>query len=164
MRPPSHTPGRSLCLLTALGAAALAAALLLLPAASASASTNYTWSGLGESPGEWSNAKNWEGSAPSGAVGTLDFPALTSSACTASPRTAACYTSDNNLSGLTAEAISIGDGVPYQITGNPITLGAGGLTAALSANSCPESEFCGPVIQVPLALSAPQTWSISGGS
>lgn len=140
-----------------LVAALVAGASLLVPAI-AQASTNYTWSGAA-APGtpNWSNGTNWEGSAPSGSVGTLTFPALTGAACVANPATATCYTSTNDVSGLNVNALSIDDGVPYNITGNAIILGAGGITASPSANDV----GLHPVLSVPITLSAPQTWSIN---
>jgi hypothetical protein len=72
--------------------------------------------------------------------------------------------SENNVSGLSVNAISIDDGVNYNITGNVITLGAGGLTAAPSANDCSPPTFCGPQLRTPITLGASQTWSITGGS
>lgn len=127
-----------------------------------SALADYTWSGgsaLGG--GNWSDATDWaSGSAPSGSVGTLTFPALTNAACTASPPQQSCYQSTNDVTGISADALVIDDGVDYHISGNSITLGAGGLTAAPSAND----NRSGGQISLPIALSAPQTWSITGGS
>jgi hypothetical protein len=73
--------------------------------------------------------------------------------------------SENNVSGLSVNAISIDDGVNYNITGNVITLGAGGLTAAPSAKGCSPPNLCGPPqLRTPITLGASQTWSITGGS
>lgn len=111
----------------------VASACWLLPVANASAAPDFTWSGaepLGAS--NWSNGGNWGGTAPSGSVGTLAFPALTSPACTANPPTATCHQSNNDVSGLNVSALSIDDGVGYQISGKAITLGAGGITASPS--------------------------------
>ena len=126
--------------------------ILALPA-SASALTDFTWSGadtVGNS--NWSDATNWGGTAPSGSVGTLTFPALTSAACTANPPTDACYKSNNDLTGLSTTGISIHGG--YDIGGNGITLGSGGITA--------DGESQGG-LYVPVTLSANQTWSIARG-
>src|ERR1700682_5696912 len=135
-------------------------ALLLLPAAAGAAS--FTWSGaelLSPSSAHWSNGANWEGTAPSGTVETLTFPALTSSACTAKPPTATCYFGENDISGLKVKAIKIDDGVGYNITGsNAITLGAGGITASPSAID----PFHTAELHVPITLSAPQKWTITG--
>jgi Bacterial Ig-like domain (group 3) len=143
----------------------LTATALLLASAVAQASTNYTWTGaapnMGLGSSNWSNVLNWEGAAaPSGSVGTLTFPALTSGACTANPATATCYTSTNDVTGLTVNAIALNEGDSYSITGNAITLGAGGITATAPAGSL---GFA-PTLHVPITLSAPQTWTISGGS
>ncbi len=136
----------------------VASACWLLPVANASAATNFTWSGaapLGTS--NWSNGVNWGGTAPSGSVGTLEFPALTSPACTANPPTDTCYHSNNDVSGLNVNALLIDDGVDYVISGNAITLGGGGITASPSAARLSSG------LKIPITLGASQTWSINGG-
>ncbi len=129
--------------------------------ASSAAATNFTWSGTATAgEAKWSNGTNWEGTAPSGSVGTLTFPELGGTCATEHP-TATCYTSENNVSGLAADSIAIDSAVPYDIFGNAITLGAGGLTAngaaTVSGGSIPDAQ-----LDVPITLGAPQTWSIKG--
>ena len=134
--------------------------MLLLPSIAA-ASTNYTWTGAAASGTEnWSDGTNWEGSAPSGTVSTLTFPALTSGACTGEPPTATCYESHNDVNGLNVNALAIDDGVGYFIEGNEIILGSGGITASPSAND----YFGSPELGLPITLSAAQTWSIKSGA
>lgn len=131
----------------------------------ASAQSDFTWSGATTSP-NWSDPSNWAGaSVPSGSVGTVSFPDLTSAACTANPTTDACYQSYNDISGLGVNAISLDDGVQfppsgYSINGDAITLGAGGITAAPSATNSSTGSSWG----IPITLAASQTWSIAGGS
>jgi hypothetical protein len=108
----------------------------------------------------WSETSNWSGGvAPSGSVGTLEFPALPD--C---PGTATCYYSGNDISGTSANEISIDDGVPVDVglptSEQAITLGAGGLTAAPSTNDNGSFARWG----IPLTLGADQTWSITGGA
>jgi hypothetical protein len=127
--------------------------------------TDFTWSGAAPvGTSGWSNSSNWAGgTAPSGAVGTLTFPALTNPACTSSPPTATCFTSSNDITGLNVNLLSIDDGGPfssnYQISGNAITLGAGGLTAGTTS-----STFGNPSVRLPITLGASQTWSIDGNN
>jgi hypothetical protein len=72
---------------------------------------------------------------------------------------------NNDITGLSANAISIddggfgGDAAGYLIGGNGITLGAGGLSATTSS-----TQSGGASLQMPIALGASQTWSIDGGS
>ncbi len=148
---------------------ALAAAVLALVAAvgPASAASDFTWSGA-TSGQNWSAGGNWSGgTAPSGSVGALSFPALTSSACTADPPTATCYQSQNDLSGITATGVSIDDANhgssedAYALTGTGITLGSGGIDAAPLGSV---TGFGGASLAFPIALSADQTWSVTGGS
>jgi hypothetical protein len=147
---------RGAVVLSALVVAAMA--LLLVPAVSGAIVPSFTWTGKNSSS-SWSSTENWEGgTAPSGTVGTLTFPALTSPACTAKPPTATCYTSNNNVSGLEANALSIDDGVPYNISGDGLTLGAGGIVTSTSASD--NSTLEAPVLDVPITLSAAQTWSV----
>ena len=75
--------------------------ILGLTGAQAASATDYTWSGLGT--GGWSDGNNWVGGlAPSGGAGTLTFPQLTSSACTAATPTENCYESNYSSPTVTA--------------------------------------------------------------
>ncbi len=142
--------------------AVVTAATLLAGVTRATATVaDFTWSGSA-APGvsEWSNSSNWEGAAPSGTVGTLTFPALTAGACTAEPPTATCYESHNDVSGISANALSIDDGAGYFIDGSGITLGAGGLTSETSV-----SGFGGtPELALPITLGVSQKWLINGSN
>jgi hypothetical protein len=145
----------------ALAALATAIAMLLVPAAAAASS--FTWTGEGQLESSWSDTANWEGGvAPGGTVETLTFPALTSPACTAESATHTCYMSNNDVSGLNVERISIlAEGAneikaDYTLTGDSITLGAGGLEGFLTGRL---SEF-GMRLDAPIVLSAPQQWSL----
>ncbi len=132
------------------------------------AQADFTWSGA--APGGqpfWSNASNWVGgTAPSGNVGTLSFPALRSSACISSPETDTCYQSENDVSGLHPNSVSIEDGLhgfgatAYAISGAGISLGAGGITAA--PTEMYDYGGGGASINLPIVLAADQTWSITG--
>jgi hypothetical protein len=140
------------------------ACALALPS-SALALTDFTWTGSApvDTPG-WSSSSNWVGgAAPSGSVGTLTFPLLTSAACTASPPTATCAATTNDITGLNVNALSIDDGAQgssnYQLSGNAITLGAGGLTASTTASSRGNAS-----VRLPIVLGASQTWSIDGNN
>ena len=143
---------------TALVGLALACACPLMLASSASAA-NFTWTGASPTSHSWSEAENWGGTAPSGTVGALEFPKLSSAACTAEPATAACYDTENDISGLSVSAMSF-DG-PYEVneaclcspSGEGITLGAGGLMASDSIS-----------LNIPITLSSPQTWSLDAGA
>jgi hypothetical protein len=128
---------------------------VLVGAVPASALADFTWSGAGGDV-VWSDAGNWSGAAaPSGSVGTLTFPALSScSGCTYQ----AAYWSADDVAGLTANAVSIDDSAPYVISGSQsLTLGAGGITAAPRAHAGAAAWFSPGVV-----LAAPQTWTISG--
>jgi hypothetical protein len=145
--------------------AAFGAALALLCAPAAAGAADFTWTGaaaVNPEEGQWSNAANWGGTAPAGSVGRLTFPALPEPPCSSQPgQFVTCYLTKNDISGLEIEAISIDDGVNYLLSGNPITLGRGGLTAAPSAAD-PQIVLV-PQVELPIVLSAPQTWTIAGG-
>lgn len=127
--------------------------LLAVSTSSADATSNFTWNGTRSA---WSEGAAWAGGvAPSGTVGTLDFPSTAldfpGAACTTSPFVN-CPTA-NNISGLTVGMLEVGAG--YNLEGNGITLGAGGLSAQPTPDNPDE-------IGLPIALGAPQTWNITG--
>jgi hypothetical protein len=134
--------------------------VVVLVTGGSAAAANFTWTGsgaLGEGS-KWSNPANWEGVAPAGAVGTLTFPTLANPACTPTPPSATCYQGSNDLTGLSVEGISIDDGVGYILGGNAISLGAGGLNANTTVSIGRAAD-----LSMPITLTAPQTWTISGG-
>jgi hypothetical protein len=145
--------------------ATLAAALVLLCAAAPASAADFAWTGTAaRNPEEdnWSIPGNWEGTVPTGSVGRLTFAALPEPPCgQQAHEVLACYLSKNDISGLAVNAISIDDGVPYLLSGNPIRLGKGGLTASPSANDRQGAHV--PQLELPIVLTAPQTWSIVGG-
>ena len=124
----------------------------------AATAKEFKWRGhapIGDA--EWSNASNWEGGPPGGSVGTLRFPKL-GGGCSVTQSTT-CYFSSNDLTGLSAQSISLESSQGYSLSGNAVTLGAGGLTAAPATSQCP----CGPTsIFLPIVLGADQTWSLAG--
>jgi hypothetical protein len=125
---------------------------------------SFTWAGHSTSSAKWSDAGNWAGGiAPTSSenIGTLAFPRLTSVACTIEEESHPCYISDNDLTGLTAEALQIDDGDSYVIGGEPVTLGSDGLTASPGSGATgPAGDF----MLMPLKLSSSQTWSITGAA
>jgi hypothetical protein len=142
----------------------VATLLACAPAASA-----LTWSGEGTSSNTaWSNTANWvEGTAPSGTVGMLSFPALTDPACAVIPSsTKACYESTDDVAGLTANTLMLDDGDDYFLMAtalNVLTLSPatpGGV--ALQGSETADHGL--PTIQLPLMLAADQQWSIDGGA
>lgn len=147
----------------AMGSAAAVIGVVALGAPASAAATDFTWTGAtpsGAGATNWSQPANWQGGvAPSGSVGALSFPSLSSnSACTGSP-TEACYTSNNDGS-ISATSLSIDDNAGYNITGNEITLGSGGLSASTTispANGAFQSQF-----RPDITLGASQTWSADG--
>ncbi len=158
-----YVPRRVTRLVTPL--AILAAALVLIYAPAAASAANFTWTGAADLNPEqenWSNPANWEGTVPAGSVGRLTFPARPEPPCGEQHNEfEACYLSKNDISGLAVNAISIDDGVPYLLRGNPIRLGKGGVTASPTAND--PRRVLVPQLEMPIVLTAPQTWSIVGG-
>ncbi|MFL5823811.1 MAG: hypothetical protein ACJ764_10260 [Solirubrobacteraceae bacterium] len=142
--------------------AAVAAVAACVVPGTASALASFTWSGQARNNPFWSAPANWSGhTVPGGSVGTLVFPKLGGGCSPSSSSTKSCYLAGNDVSGLSAEAISIDDAEGYSLSGDPITLGAGGITAAPQIARCP----CGPTtLAFPINLSARQTWSLSAGA
>jgi hypothetical protein len=119
---------------------------------------SLTWAGAASSL-SWSALQNWAGgSAPSGTVGTLSFPDLTSSACLGGTSPDACYDAGNDISGLNVGSLDVSSDDGYDISGNGITLRAGGLDV-----SAPSAESDPPQLDLPLLLGAPQSWTIDSG-
>lgn len=143
---------------------------------SASAATQDTWTGLtatsATNPNNWSTATNWSGGAPSG-TDILNFPVLSSTCNTSGTPSDTCYTSNNDISGLTPSQLSIETndsstaGVPgYNITGYPITLTpTTGGTGLVSTATVPSGTSFYPStnqLALPIVLGANQNWSITG--
>lgn len=143
------------------------AAGALATASSAWASgTNYTWAGSDLSSSNWQQPDNWLGNAsPSGTIGTLSFPDL-GAACDNGTSSGTCYTSGDQLGNITATQLSIDDDQAYSLsTSNSSTLTlSGGLSAAPTEGVSTDSTTGDPNLNVPVALSANQTWSIDGGT
>lgn len=146
---------------------AIALFCALVAASPAVAATDYTWAGDGipsshGSGAYWSNPANWtNGSAPpNSGAGTLTFPDLTG----CNDATESCNNSHNNLTApggqpLPVNGLSIADNQNYDFVGNPIMLGAGGLTAYATGTASFSTH-----ISLPIRLGAAQTWSIDAGS
>lgn len=141
-----------------IGLAALLAALAVV--APAAAATDFTWRGHAPSGDpEWSNPANWQGGVPpSGSVGTLRFPKL-GGGCSVTSQPTTCYSASNDLTGVSAHAVSLDTSQGYSLFGNALTIGAGGLTAEPATNKCP-CGFTG--IFMPIVLGADQAWSMAG--
>ena len=151
-------PGVRCVSISRVGRILLAAGVLLCLALAAApeALADSTWTGgAGLGASGWSSGANWSGGvAPTpGSAGTLTFPALAS----CNPGTNTCYQSRNDLTGAVLDGIRIDDGVGYNVTGNAVTLGAGGIDSSTSGYT---QTLWAPAI----SLSANQTWSLNGGA
>jgi hypothetical protein len=141
--------------------AVVALCLVLTPVSLASASS-FTWSGGSTTTEDWSEGENWEGLSPpkaSSGIGTLSFPRLTSFACEDERHYHPCYFSENDIGGLSAESLQIDDGEDYEIWGDELTLGSGGISATPGAAA---SEATGDIVEMPLHLGSSQAWSVVG--
>jgi large repetitive protein len=152
----AHTAGLVGAVLACAAAAAPASAW-----ATANCATTCTWNGAGDSTApNWSNSSNWSPPAPTSntSVSELDFPPLAS--CDSA--TNACYSSFDDLSGITTNELVIDGGSPYTIngSGSPLSIGSGGIDAS-TTSSTPTGT---PNVAIPLSITSPQTWTISGPS
>jgi hypothetical protein len=126
--------------------------------------TDFTWSGEGPTSADnWSNGANWVGGsapAPFSSIGTLNLPSLPTINCPNLTPTTAGYISNNDLNGLTIEHLQLDNlfiSCSYEITGQGITLGSGGLSAA------PTDAYGGSAqLLLPITLGASQTWNLTG--
>ena len=130
--------------------AMLSAIAVLLLVAAAPALADSTWGG-GGSDSNWSTGTNWQngtGPAASTADGTLTFPSMSCSSTCAST---------NDLSGVSLTGLTIDAKTSYNVTGNAVTLGSGGISTTGSGSSL------AAIWSAPIALNGSQTWSIGGG-
>jgi hypothetical protein len=138
--------------------ACVACAVLFLPASAAAALPSYTWTGLSTEGEGWVLPANWAEGVPElipdTAIGTLTFPRLT---CV--EPILKCYSARNDVSGLSAESIKIDDGDTYHISGEPLSLGKEGLDAAPASGASGRAD---DFVELPLRLSAGQTWTVIG--
>lgn len=133
-----------------LSAVTLAIAASASPAVAAPAA----WTGL-SSDANWSVIGNWDPVLPVTDSTSLSFGPL-SGACAASTSADTCYQANNDLTGVSVNSISIDDSAPYDVRGNQIALGAGGLTASFGGQDTIAAWAA------PISLSASQTWTITG--
>jgi len=160
-------------------AAAVAAALVTAPSASAAITgPTATWAGgaTGTSGALWSNhganVANWSGaSIPGASIGLLNFPDLGANCDSSTPLTT-CYTGIDDLGPINVQQIQIGGGGFYRMyptsydnpadtitlsgdnPGAPVNVGL----KAVTVQSNNELTLFG----IPLILSSPQEWDVSG--
>ncbi len=127
--------------------------------------TSLTWSGdttgRTESAARWSAATNWVEAispVPSEVLETLTFPQLTNNQCTSAPPTDTCYATFNDVEGLTADTMQLDDYNNYQLFGDKISLGEGGIVAKPPNGAAGSGSA---LVALPLELSASQKWSIA---
>jgi hypothetical protein len=116
----------------------------------ADAATSFTWSGGGGANHAWSAGTNWiGGTAPSSGASltSVTLPELSSGTI-----------SDNDLTGVSTEQLSLNDTRGLMLSGNPLTLGSGGLT--LETGLLPATA----TITAPVVLASDQTWNVNGPS
>ncbi len=149
----------------------LCAAIAVAGPAGATSVPTFTWTGADgasvTSPNfSWSDANNWTsttnpGKAPTSGDGAVDliFPQLTCSACAES---------DNDISGLTVQNLTIdADGATsaapsYSMTGDSITLqGPDALDGTLTISA--GQTYSPPYVDIPMVLSQNQAWTLTGG-
>ena len=148
--------------ITLTGTVAVLAALPAAPAG-ASAVAGPTWTGQGPSGSTWTTTANWQGGTIPAAGSILTFPDLSGEgSCTASPPTATCYTSTDDMPGLDVSGVDFAPGADrYELQAAPavsLGLGAGGVNVAATAGSNGSLDAS----SVPLALTADQTWHVDG--
>jgi hypothetical protein len=135
--------------------------VVALSAGSASASPTDTWVGLGAPLTGWSTDANWTSHLT--ADTPIDFPVLPdtgATSCGGSQPAGTCYTSTNDEgANFDVPSIAIDASTSYLINGQSIKLGAGGITDTVSGQ--PASSGGNTILDLPIVLTAPQTWSMS---
>jgi hypothetical protein len=142
------------------------AAALAVSAPADAAPLNLKWSGDSTQLPVWSQAGNWSGTAPqaNGSYGRLDLGML-SNACNRGTTRAACYESENDLKGISVNAIDLSGTGLYDLSGQGITLGSGGIREVVPSQEPAHVpyEFGTPSITLPIALGADQNWIVDNG-
>jgi hypothetical protein len=162
-KPPAARSRRACHFAASLICLALMAAVTS-PAMASAVLTDYTWSGqtsgMTVGASNWSNTGNWVGGVvPSTNVGTLTFPALTTGNCANGAGTpGTCMQSHNDLSNLSVSGLAIDDAYNYNISGNSLTVGGGGIAVGPGVS---ETSFGNPQISTPLVLGANQSWTVA---
>lgn len=144
-----------------LGGASPMQSPFAVPGAATASASPLVWSGeAAKGSLGWSEAANWQGGVAPAFAGpvSLEFPRLTVSAC-AAPASGTCYVSKDDVARVTAETLWIDDGDEYELEGEPLTIGEGGIVAAPAAGT---SGPAGDIFEMPVRLGGPQTWRISG--
>ena len=116
-----------------------------------------TWTGQ-DANSPWSLADNWSPGVPTNGA-DLSFPVLGGD-CTSSTPSGTCYVTHNDLTGLSLDSISVDGAASYTISGNSVSLGAGGLTV-IGPNAY---TYANELLGLPITLSADQTWTVGGNN
>jgi hypothetical protein len=151
-------------LVVAVSTAGVIAATLAVAGPAGAEPANLTWAGASTSR-DWSMTSNWSGSAPvaNGSYGTLHLGTL-GKTCNRQRPTTACYSSKNDVEGLSVNRIDVNSTAPYSVTGDGITLGAGGINANAPEQTGFELRYAygAAYLGIPITLGANQTWVIDG--
>jgi hypothetical protein len=139
-------------------AATMLAAVALAAPASAVAATTATWSG-GSTSDTWSTPGNWRGNAaPSGSVGVLNLPSLSSSCAGWS-----CSFGVDDIPSLAVGTLQIDSSNNYQVApmnaGDSLELLKG---LSFTTTAAPASSRLLTKMVVPLTLGGAQTWTVGG--
>jgi hypothetical protein len=140
------------------------ASILAYPPVVAASSPSFAWTGEATMGiADWSTGTNWAtgvSPAPSSSIATFAFPSLLGPGCATSSTSDACYTSVNDLDALTVNQLAIEDNDGYDLSGQGIALGSGGI----SASPAPGASGALASVGLPIALNASQTWTVAGPS
>src|SRR5437763_6742989 len=128
----------------------------------AAAATTATWTGASTVDNNWTTGANCAGGTAPASGSDLVFPDVAAT-CSAGASSSDCYTSNNDEpAGFTVNSIRFpasdaahANSILYTISGNAITLGAGGLTDEMSNDNTAQIDS--------LVLAADQTWTLHGG-
>ena len=143
---------RRLVLLAATACVFAAAA----PEALAANCTTCEWFG-GDPGGNWSDGNNWFGSnPPSASVTSLTFPFFGSNCGSR------CSTNNDIAGGVSAGTVSVDLTSNFNLEGNTLTIGSGGLQA--TATNCSASTRIASFVGLAIVASGTQTWSVPGCS
>ena len=146
--------------------------IAMAPSAHATTVTTFTWTGKAAKAAHgaddnWSDGANWKGGAAPSAPGPVDLAFSTRSCSKKAP---GCATSNNDISGLTVQTLTLkgkagkatASPPAIDLTGDALTV-SGGIDETTKLPKKGSFSFPELFVDLPVQLSGDETWNMSTG-